>query len=109
MRSTSVLRTGLFIAGALLSTVCLAAQEPNGQEASTNETQAREPQIKGMPPRVAPTEYQAQAKAGAVTIGAEFMGHSVPTPEHIFSTEDYIVVEAGLFWPARRAHYAIAR
>lgn len=28
------------------------------------------------------------------------MGHSVPTPEHIFSTEDYIVVEAGFFGPA---------
>ncbi len=109
MRSTSVLRTtGLFITGVLLSAICLPAQEQSGQEAGANETQAREPQIKGMPPRVAPTEYQAQAKAGAVTIGAEFMGHSVPTAEHIFSTEDFIVVEAGLFGPAG-AHITLSR
>jgi hypothetical protein len=52
---------------------------------------------KGMPPRVAATEYQAHEQVGSVTIGAEFMGHSVPTPEHIFSSEDFIVVEAGVF------------
>ena len=55
--------------------------------------------MKGMPPRAAPSEYQAQAKAGAVTIGAEFMAHSVPTPESIYETEDYVVVEVGLFGP----------
>ncbi len=108
MRSTSLLPAGLFLTGLLLSAVSLPAQEQNGQETSTNDTQAREPQIKGMPPRVAPTEYQAQAKAGAVTIGAEFMGHSIPTPEHIFSTEDYIVVEAGLFGPPG-AHITLSR
>jgi len=52
-----------------------------------------------MPPRATPAEYQAQAKAGDVTIGAEFMGHAVPTPEQTFSSEDYVVVEAGLFGP----------
>ncbi len=55
--------------------------------------------MKGMPPRAAPSEYQAQAKAGAVTIAAEFMGHSVPTPDAIYETEDYVVVEVGLFGP----------
>ncbi|HTS49478.1 MAG TPA: hypothetical protein VMH05_16110 [Bryobacteraceae bacterium] len=55
--------------------------------------------MKGLPPRAAPSEYQAQAKAGAVTIGAEFMAHSVPTPEAIYETEDYVVVEVGLFGP----------
>ena|SRR5579872_1228526 len=55
--------------------------------------------LKGMPPRAAPSEYQAQAKAGSVTIGAEFMAHSVPTPEAIYETEDYVVVEVGLFGP----------
>ncbi len=34
-----------------------------------------------------------------VTIGAEFAGHSVPAPDHTYSTEDYIVVEAGFFGP----------
>ncbi len=60
--------------------------------------QAQEQQAsKGLPPRASPSDYQAQAKAGAVTIGAEFMGHSVPTPEAIYTTEDYVVVEVGMF------------
>lgn len=53
-----------------------------------------------MPPRAAASEYQAQGKAGAITIGAEFAGHSVPTPDHTYSSEDFIVVEAGFFGPA---------
>ncbi len=52
-----------------------------------------------MPPRAAPTDYQAHAQAGAVTIAAEFMGHAVPTPEATFSTEDYVAVETGFFGP----------
>ena len=36
------------------------------------------------------------------------MGHSVPTPEHTFSAEDYVVVEAGLFGPAG-AHTTLSR
>jgi len=43
-----------------------------------------------------------------VTIGAEFAGHSVPTPEHTYSSEDYIVVEAGLFGPPG-AHATLSR
>ena len=64
---------------------------------------AQEPQSskKGMPPRAAPSEYQAQAQAGAVTIGAEFMGHSVPTPEATYDSDDYVVVEVGLFGPSQ--------
>lgn len=66
----------------------------SAQEESTKEIQA-----KGMPPRAAATEYQAQGKAGMVTIGAEFAGHSVTAPDHTYSSDDYIVVEAGLFGP----------
>jgi hypothetical protein len=62
----------------------------------------------GMPPRAAPSEYQAQEKAGTVTIAAEFMGHAVPTPEHTFSAEDYVVVEAALFGAAG-AHTTLTR
>lgn len=50
-----------------------------------------------MPPRATPGDYQAQAKAGNVTIAAEFAGHSVPKPEGPLSTEDYIVVETCFF------------
>lgn len=54
-------------------------------------------QTKGLPPRAAPSEYQGQAKAGEVTVAAEFMGHSVPTPDGIYGSDDYVVVEVGLF------------
>ena len=54
----------------------------------------------GVPPRVAPTDYPAQAKAGMVTIAAEFQRHSVPTPNATYSTEDFVVVEVGLYGPA---------
>lgn len=92
MRFTSTLSAGLIITGVLMSAAfCLPGQEQSDQP--------KEPQIKGMPPRVAATEYQAHAQAGSVTIGAEFMGHSVPTPEHTFASEDFIVVEAGIFGP----------
>src|SRR5579864_3887972 len=76
----------------LIGTPCARAQGQNipAKEAPTSES-------RGMPPRVAPSEYQAHAQAGAVTIAAEFMGHSVPTPEGTYTTEDFVVVEAALF------------
>ncbi len=80
--------------GILGASVCLCAQAQNteGKSAQTIE-------VKGMPPRAAPTDYQAHAQAGTVTIAAEFMGHSIPRPEGPLSTEDYVVVETGLFGP----------
>ena len=60
--------------------------------------QAQEQQpSKGLPPRASPSDYQTQAHAGAVTIGAEFMAHSVPTLEATYDSEDYVVVEVGFF------------
>jgi hypothetical protein len=97
MRLVSTLRTALLIAGVLMTAVCLPAQE---QDATSHEAPGKDTQAKGMPPRAAPSEYQAQAQAGKVTIAAEFMGHAVPTPEQPVEAEDYIVVEAGLFGPA---------
>ncbi len=90
MRVFSALRTVLLISGVLLAAVSVPAQDVSKESPSTS---------KGMPPRAAPSEYQAQAKAGDVTIGAEFMGHAVPTPEQTLSADDYVVVEAGLFGP----------
>jgi hypothetical protein len=86
----------------LIGTVGLFAQTPNAQmkDPTANE-------VKGMPPRVAPTEYQAHAQAGAVTVAAEFLGHSVPTPEATYNAEDYVVVEAALFGPPG-AHAALS-
>jgi hypothetical protein len=84
------LRAVLLTAGLAASAVYLPAQEA---------APAKDTPAKGMPPRAAPSEYQAQAKAGTVTIAAEFMGHAVPTPEQTVASEDYVVVEAGLFGP----------
>ena len=55
---------------------------------------------KGLPPRTSPTEYLAHGRAGAVTIAAEFKGHNVPTPQGPLTTEEYIVVELGVFGAA---------
>ena len=52
---------------------------------------------KGMPPRAAPTDYPAHAQAGAVTIAADFTGHSIATPEGVLTAEDSVTVEVGLF------------
>jgi hypothetical protein len=53
-----------------------------------------------MPPRATAGDYQFHTKAGAVTLAAEFKGHSVPTMQGTFNTEDYVAVEVGLFGPA---------
>jgi len=50
-----------------------------------------------MPPRATPVDYMAQAAAGEVTIAAEFTGHGINTPQGALTTEDYVVVELGLF------------
>src|SRR5258708_7468925 len=85
MRHFSWLKNGF-----LMAALCLAVQ---GQDAPSTEA-------RGIPARAAPTDYQAHAQAGAVTIGAEFMGHSVPTPQATFSSEEFVSVEVGLFGPA---------
>ena len=54
---------------------------------------------KGVPPRATPADYQAHAQAGTVTIAAELDGHSIPDPQSILKTEDYEVVEVGLYGP----------
>jgi hypothetical protein len=118
MRFTSILATGLGIAGLWMSAgLCLVQalpaqeqnnHEQNAQDASAGELQLHDSPIKGLPPRVAATEYQAHAQAGSVMIGAEFDGHSIPTADHIYSSEEYIVVEAGFFGPPG-AHLTLSR
>lgn len=65
--------------------------------AQGQETQIKE--IRGLPPRATPADYQAQAHAGGMTVAAEFVGHFVPTLQGNLSTEDYVVVETGIFGP----------
>jgi len=94
------------LGGILGAALCLGA---HGQTAESKDAQGLEAKgdAKGdakaeaqrMPPRATPGDYQAQAQAGTVTIAAEFMGHAVPRPEGPLATEDYVVVETGLFGP----------
>ncbi|MGA7411431.1 MAG: hypothetical protein WBW33_13175 [Bryobacteraceae bacterium] len=95
MRFSSTLRTGGLITAVLIGALCFYGQEPPAPPAPDALTN----KAKGVPPRVSPAEYQAHAEAGTLTVAAEFMGHSVPTPDGTFSTEDYVVVEVGLFGP----------
>src|SRR5229473_1439305 len=75
------------VTGAVVSVLYLLSQ---GLDAQTKE-------IRGLPPRTTAADYQANAAAGTVTIGAEFLGHAVPTEKGPLSTETYVVVEAGIF------------
>jgi hypothetical protein len=86
------MRLLLALTTSLLIPALLLAQAPAGRDAPVTES-------KGMPARATPGDYQAQAKAGAITVAAEFVGHAVPTPEQTLSTEDYVVVEVALFGP----------
>src|SRR5262245_52451835 len=54
----------------------------------------------GLPARAAATDYQSQAKVGDITIGAEFVGHSVPTMQGPLTSEDYVAVEIGFYGAA---------
>ena len=84
----------MFLIVVLIGAAYVQAQS---RDATANE-------VKGMPARVAPTEYQAHGEAGPLTIAADFTGHSVATPEATYTTEDYVVVEVGLFGaPGARA------
>jgi hypothetical protein len=86
MQLSPALRIGVLITAVSL---CLQGQNTESKDAPI--------EAKGMPPRAAPADYQAHAQAGAVTVAAEFLGHSVPTLEGALSTEEYVVIETGLF------------
>jgi hypothetical protein len=63
--------------------------------------------MKGIPPRANPGEYLSHAQVGLIVIAAEFDQHSVPMPESLLSTEDFVSVEVALFGPAG-AHAVIS-
>jgi hypothetical protein len=94
MRISAAWTTSTF---ALAASLCLYGQAAPSQEPP--KTAIQPTKAEGLPARSGPTDYQAQAKAGDTTIAAEFMGHSVPTPEATLSTDDYVVVEVAFFGP----------
>ncbi len=89
MRIPSGLCSTLRIISALAAAHCLHAQAP-----------AVPKEAQGLPVRAAPADYQAQAKAGTVTIAADFTGHGIPNAQEPLNSEDYVAVEVGLFGPA---------
>ena len=78
------------VCGVAAAALCLYSQSAPPPAARANEPGE-------LPPRAAPSDYPAQAKAGCVTIAAEFKGHFVPTQDGTLTTEDYVVVEAAFF------------
>ncbi|HEX4231844.1 MAG TPA: hypothetical protein VHZ07_24460 [Bryobacteraceae bacterium] len=88
----------LFHASVTVFLVAAVSVFAQGQKTEGKGLEATE--MTGMPPRATAGDYPSQARAGDVTIAAEFMGHSVPKPEGPLSTEDYVVVEAGFFGSA---------
>lgn len=88
------------VAGVLAAALALSAQSQEQAAAAHNPAKPAEVlEGEGSAPRAAPTDYQAHENAGSVTIAAEFAGHSIPTPDGPLSTEEYIVVETGVFGP----------
>lgn len=81
----------------MLGGLVLAAFSASSQDQTVREAPADAPQGTGA--RSAPTEYQAHAQAGTMTIAADYIGHFVPTPEKNLTTDDYVTVEAGVFGP----------
>src|SRR6266849_5260388 len=91
------MRTGFLTILVLIGALCARTQGQDPQSQGASRKDAPTTESRGMPPRAAPADYQAQAQAGMVTVAAEFTGHSVPTPDGTYTTEDFVVVEVGLF------------
>lgn len=64
---------------------------------ATAQTPPKEVRAEGIPPRATPSDYQAHKQVGNITIAAEFAGHFVTTPDKMLTTEDYVIVEVGMF------------
>ncbi len=90
MRNVSCRKGSAVLILALVAALCPVAQCQTTAPVLVSET-------KGMPPRAAPTDYQVQAKVGALTLAADFDGHAVPTLEAAYSSEEYVVVELAFF------------
>jgi hypothetical protein len=82
----------------LVTALCLCGHA-QAQEAAPPAAVKEQVKKEGMPARATPGDYLSQAKAASVTIAAEFKGHFVPTADGLLSTDDFVVVEVGLFGP----------
>ena len=95
--------TGVIAAVVLTVLLCQGAHGQDAQSKEAKEAQGKEALAqslnKGLPPRAAPGDYNTHVQAGAITVAAEYRGHSVPNAQAILNTEDYVVVEVGFFGP----------
>lgn len=92
MRISAASITCVFV---LAGSFCLYGQAEAAQEPS--KTTSQPTKAEGVPPRSSPNDYSTHVKIGELTLAADFMGHSVPTPEATLSTDDYLVVETAFF------------
>lgn len=78
------------------------AQQPGTVAAKpvTGDAAVRAQESQGIPARPGPNDYQGNAKAGAITIAADFDQRGILTPNATYSSEDYVAVEVGIFGPA---------
>jgi hypothetical protein len=53
----------------------------------------------GTPPKTKASDYPVHVEMGSVTLAAEYLVHSLPTPKGNLISTDYLVVEAAFFGP----------
>src|SRR5260370_20647442 len=94
MQLSRMFRTGIWIAA-----LCLYVQGQNTPSQNAPSTDAQISETKGLPPRVAPTHYQAQGQAGTGTVASDLVGHSVPTAQGTFSADGYRVDDTAMRGP----------
>jgi hypothetical protein len=51
-------------------------------------------------PQKAAADYPVHVQLGTITLAAEYMAHSLPTPAGVMITNEYLVVEAAFFGPS---------
>ncbi len=77
-----------------------AQMEPPGHPPIEPPKEVRIKEVaQGLPPRSTPLEYPSRTKVGSVVIGADFVGHAVPTSEGTLNNEDFVTVELGVYGP----------
>jgi hypothetical protein len=57
-------------------------------------------QAQGTPPKTKASDYPVHVELGTVTLAADYLVHSVPTPKGNLIAPDYLVVEAAFFGPS---------
>ena len=57
----------------------------------------------GTSPKASAAEYPVHAELGKLTLGAEYLVHSIPTPKGVLVSGDYLVIEVALFGPSLTA------